>query len=145
MTAPAAEVVTTTTTVVERVTFRHMVGETLRWSFGRATPGIFWWTVSPIVDKRGEGISLTRLMAIAYTILVFHVVESTHVVGMNILWMVLAGYAVAFGKSTFTFLLTKMEMKATSSATESITANAADIIREIKGRRDPKAGVEPSP
>lgn len=107
------------------------------WFWIRCVPNVFWFFAYPFVDKRGEGLSLTRFMAISFVVLIFHVVESNgvHTISANTLWLALACFAVAFGKSTFTFLLSRMEMKAQNQTVETITTDTAKVIEAVRSRR----------
>lgn len=97
----------------------------------------FWFVLSLLVDKRGEGLSLTRFMAIAYTVLVFKAVVNNHPIGANTLWLALASFAVAFGKSTFTFLLTRASLR--SQTTQ------ADVTVAETVKKDVTLGYQPTP
>jgi hypothetical protein len=100
----------------------------------RAWPVRWWiWFTAPLVDGQ-DGLSLTRFLAIYFAIMVVHVVESTHTISPNALWVILAIFATAFGKSTFTFLLTKASIASQTSTTETTTTtiDPAAVITATK-------------
>src|SRR3954463_91783 len=95
----------------------------------------FW--LAPFVD-RYVGVSITRLIALYFAYLVGLSIRLSHgTVGANALWLGLASIAAAFGKSTFTFLLQRMELKSTSVQTDARSESISTVITE---RRDPSAG-----
>jgi hypothetical protein len=105
----------------------------------------FYWITAPFVDGQ-EGLSLTRFLAIYFAILVGHLVEHQHAITANTLWLALASIATAFGKSTFTFLLRRLEMR--SVIAQSDTTSETHVVTEqkvIEERRDPVLGIEPTP
>jgi len=89
----------------------------------------FVWLLAPLVD-RWHGLSLTRFLAIYFALLCGHTIEQTHSVSINVLWLALATIATAFGKSTFTFLLARMEHKA------SVSEVTVHTIQERRGNLD---------
>jgi hypothetical protein len=97
--------------------------------------------LAPVVDGY-KGISITRLMSIQFAVLVWVSVTQQLPVSMNTLWLALAAMAAAFGKSTFSFLLTRMQRSDTH--TEARTVNET-ITHTIQERRDTGAGFEATP
>lgn len=105
----------------------------------------FWFLFWPLTDKRGEGLSLTRILAAVFGYVDLHIMEITHSVSGNQLWLALACFAVAFGKSTFTFLLTRIALRSQSTQTD-VKAEITQTIRTISERRDAGGGLyEPAP
>lgn len=98
----------------------------------------FWFVMWPLTDKRGEGLSLTRILACLFSGLAVHVAEETHVITANTLWVILACFAVAFGKSTFTFLLTRISLR---SQTTQADVKVDATVRTITERRESGGGV----
>lgn len=113
------------------------------WLFTKVIPDVFWFFALPFVDKRGEGLSLTRFMVIATMVLIFHVVESPtgshNPITANIVWVLAMCFAVAFGKSTFTYLLSRWSRGDTTQTVDVVTTDTAKVIEAIKGRRDAAA------
>ena len=104
------------------------------WFWTKVVPDTFWFFTFLLVDKRGEGLSLTRFMAVAYTVLVFNAVLGNHSIGANVLWLALATFAVAFGKSTFTFLLARASLQSNTAQVD--TTAKIDVTETIKGREN---------
>jgi hypothetical protein len=115
------------------------------WFWTKVVPDVFWFFVFLFVDRRGEGLSLTRFMAIAFAALDCHIIERAHVVSANALWLALACFAVAFGKSTFEFLLRRGQQDNSGPAIdrddkevepvrkEGMLEKAIDKVEELKG------------
>lgn len=83
--------------------------------------------VFALVVDGWEGLSMTRFLAIYFASLVGYSVREQHgVISGNALWLALAAAAIAFGKSTFTFLLRRLSLVSTSADT---------TVREIVERR----------
>jgi hypothetical protein len=68
---------------------------------------------APIVDH-WKGPSITRILALYFAALVGYVIVSTRAISLNALWLSLASLAAAFGKSTFSFLLQRMQFAGTN-------------------------------
>lgn len=104
----------------------------------------FQWVTKPLCDHDGQP-SITRCLAIYYAILVGHSVEHnpTHELTTNALWLALASMSAAFGKSTFTFLLSKAQLAATSTQA-TITKYSTAVVEHIRSTRDKETG-EPGP
>lgn len=100
----------------------------------------FWFLFWPLTDKRGEGLSLTRILACAFGCEDLHIMETNHAVTANQLWLALACFAVAFGKSTFTFLLTRIQLR---SQTAQVDVKAA--VEQTVHVFDEARGFEPTP
>lgn len=106
------------------------------------------WITAPLVDGQ-EGLSLTRFLAIYFAYLCGQSVQlSNGRISINALWLALAAAAIAFGKSTFSFLLRRLEMRSLLSRSEEdseqrVTINSTQ--RVIQDRRDASAGIEPAP
>lgn len=92
----------------------------------------FRWLFAPLVDG-WHGLSLTRFLAIYFALLVGHLTEATHTLPANALWLSLAAIAAAFGKTTFTFLLSRMESRATVSQSDARTETISRVIQERRG------------
>lgn len=90
----------------------------------------FWWAI--LVDDY-KGISLTRIIAAFIMVLVGHEVF-VHEKGLTWIdfWMTLAAVATAFGKSVFTFLLTRVSLR---SLSEDKTEKVDVTLRQIQERR----------
>jgi len=105
--------------------------------------------VAPLTDKPTYELSLTKGLCITVQVLIVHVVEAKHTVSGTVLAMQIANFAVAFGKATFTFFLTKYEMKASIAERFSQENKNTNItthnVTEITQRRDPVAGFEATP
>ena len=99
------------------------------------------WVTAPFVDGQ-EGLSLTRILSVFYAVIVWHSVESEHGIGLNALWLALASIACAFGKSSFSFLLRRINLMA--EVRETSTRTTAES-RTIEERRDYDSQIEPSP
>lgn len=94
---------------------------------------------APFVDGQ-EGLSLTRFLAIYFAYLAgVSVQKSNGAISGNALLLCLISASIAFGKSTFTFLLHRWGVKA---AVADITQRSTVIVRE---ERDPQLGADPSP
>lgn len=113
-----------------------------------AISNTFWFLMSPIVDGRGEGLSLTRFLSIFFAILAFHTAEMEHSISTNLLILMITIFAVAFGKSMFSFLLTRLSISMGSNVGTTVATNiTADLtkIASILKQRDPVKGIDPSP
>lgn len=101
----------------------------------------FW--LAPLVDHY-QGLSITRLIAVFFAGLVgLSIYLQGGVVGANALWLGLASISAAFGKSTFTFLLTKAQL-ASQTTQSTVTTVSKEVVEHIRSTRD-KATGEPGP
>lgn len=109
---------------------------TLRWLLAA------WIFMSaPLVDGR-EGLSLTRFLSIYFASLVgYSVKEQKGVITLNALWLALASAAIAFGKSTFTFLLRRMAYRGEG---KQIDINTRSEIIERRVTRGDGEAFEPT-
>lgn len=97
---------------------------------------LFRFVFALVVDG-WEGLSMTRFLAMYFASLVGYSVRELHgVISGNALWLALAAAAIAFGKSTFTFLLRRISL--TSS---SVDVNVNATVREIQERRQAGGGL----
>lgn len=105
------------------------------------------WRRLPIVDRETGVLSITRIIALAVVAIVWHAIEDQHPISGTQLSALVTAAAIAFGKSTFSFWLTKMSFNATAADTTS-DAETRTIIdqttRTITERRDPALGIEPT-
>lgn len=124
-----------------------MFGILRRTEGGRRWPrtyAAFRWCTKPICDHDGAP-SITRCLAIYFAALVGHSVENhpQHEITTNALWLALASLSAAFGKSTFTFLLSKAQLVASSVQTNATTVSR-QVVETIRSTRDKETG-EPGP
>lgn len=111
-------------------------------------PGQWWitrvWVAAtiPVRDKPGMSLSLTKILAIYFAVLLWHMVETKHDFTGTQLGLALAIFAVAFGKSTFTYFLKRNEF--TTSIMQA-DVHVETENKEIIERRDPEHGIEPTP
>ena len=130
-------------TFAELMTRSYFVGRVWwLWFWTKVVPDVFWFFTFLLVDKRGEGLSLTRFMAVAYTVLVFNAVLGNHPIGANVLWLALATFAVAFGKSTFTFLLARASLQSNTAQVDTTAKIDATVTTVTK---DASLGWQPTP
>ncbi len=99
---------------------------------------------SPWRDDHKKAFSLTKILATIGMLLACYSVGTSHAITLNHLWLVLASYACAFGKSTFNFLLTKMQYSASRAEAEThvVVDETKRLITEVAARRDPVTGIE---
>ena len=110
----------------------------------RAWPVRYWfWITAPLVDGQ-EGLSLTRFLSIYFALLIGRLVIATHVLTANMLWLAIVCCAVAFGKSVFTFLLTRMTLQSGTQDTTTITGDVSKIIDSVAAARK-GLDYEPAP
>ncbi len=108
------------------------------WVWTKAVPDTFWFVVWPLVDKRGEGVSITRLLVVSYTVMLWHILESppsSHAITANMLWLALASVAAGFGKSTFSFFLSKVALQSATTVTETTHTDVAALVGAMRDRR----------
>lgn len=74
--------------------------------------------IAPLTDKPDYELSLTRLLALFFAALIWHMVEAGHSLSVTQLTLALAIFAVAFGKSTFTFFLARNDQKIAEATAE---------------------------
>lgn len=107
------------------------------WTESPCLKGGVWlcrWLTAPFVDGQ-EGLSLTRFISIYFAFLVGVSVEKQGgVITWTALWMAMISAAIAFGKSTFTFLLRRVQLGSVTS----------DVTQTIRRERDPALGVDPA-
>ncbi len=96
--------------------------------------------LAPFVDS-WEGLSMTRILALGGFWLVAVSVVREQPVPQGALWLYLACVAAAFGKATFSLLLTRAKLDAT------VTDTTTHIITETVARRaaSDHPGTEPTP
>lgn len=118
----------------------------------RSDPDGQWWitrtwiaATTPVRDKPGMSLSLTKLLAIYFAAFLWHVVETKHDFTGTQLGLALAIFAVAFGKSTFTFFLKRNEFRTAIAQADVHVETVHRDVKEIIERRDPDAGIEPTP
>lgn len=72
------------------------------------------FVMAPVTDKPDYDLSLTRLLAIYFALVIGHSIEQSpsHALSGTQLTLALATYAVAFGKATFTFFLARSRFNA---------------------------------
>lgn len=93
--------------------------------------------LAPVVDH-WYGVSLTRLIATAFTVLVMIVSLRTNHIGSGAVTLAIFAIATAFGKTVFTAALQRWGSKSISvdSKTEIDTTTKVDIsVREVVERR----------
>ncbi len=101
----------------------------------------FW--LAPLVDDY-RGLSITRVIALFFAGLVGVSITMQHgTVSVNALWLGLAAISAAFGKSTFTFLLTKAQL-ASQSTQSTVETVSREVIEHVRSTRDKTTG-EPGP
>jgi hypothetical protein len=114
------------------------------WRFGNRS-WRFWW--APLVDDY-KGISITRVIALLFAGFVgLSIDKQGGVVGANTLWLGLASISAAFGKSTFTFLLSRAEQKTQAveqTVNQTVRKVSHEVIERIQSTRDKSTG-EPGP
>lgn len=116
-----------------------------RWCDPRCfLPAIFWFLMSFLCDKGSKTISITRLLVVFFAGLDAYSVWASpgHGITANHLWLAITCIAAGFGKSTFTFLLQRLEMKTQQTVTENF--DMAAIINAVKARRA-NGVTEPTP
>lgn len=85
------------------------------------------WCCLPFVDTHSGAVSITRVIALYFAWVVGQSIHDSHgVVSLNTFWLALATLAAAFGKSTFGFLLQKVQIASTIAATEASTRTTTD-------------------
>lgn len=101
----------------------------------------FW--LAPLVDHY-QGISITRVIALFFAGMVGVSIVMQHgEIGANTLWLGLAAISAAFGKSTFTFLLSKAQL-ASATVQQTVTTVSRETVEHIRATRDTATG-EPGP
>jgi hypothetical protein len=98
----------------------------------------FWrFLLAPFVDE-WAGLSMTRILALGGFAVAARAIFLEKPVPQGALWLYLGAVAAAFGKSTFTLLLSRAQLTATVSET---------TTRQITERRDASdvPGTEPTP
>lgn len=88
---------------------------------------VWEFSMAPVVDDY-RGLSLTRIIAVFLMVLIGHEVF-VHEQGLTWIdfWIALAAIATAFGKSVFTFLLTRVSLR---SESRDITQKIDATIRQ---------------
>lgn len=111
---------------------------------GRATRTLWCRIIAPVTDKPHYELSLTKILAIAFAIVDIHVIEQSkdQLTWMHVLLAIVC-MGTAFGKSTFTFLLSRMQLQGSASAAFTRTEQVID--QTVTARRLPDLGFEPSP
>jgi hypothetical protein len=102
------------------------------------------WRRCPWVDRETGCMSITRSMAIYFAILVGHIVERTHDISWTAFLLALTAGAMAFGKSYFGQLLTRLTIGVAGTANTSLSV-VNETRRTIEERRDYDRGHEPTP
>jgi len=112
---------------------------------------------APLRDSHDLRFSLTKILAVYFALLDWHSVEktATHELSANQLWLAIVCIAAAFGKSTFNFLLKRLAMRSSLSASSETRTERRDenknvnvkidaTRRLIESKRDDETG-EPLP
>ncbi len=98
------------------------------------------WRRLPFVDGHTGDVSITRLIALYFAWLVGQsITMKTGELSLNVLWLALAAVSAAFGKSTFGFLLQRMQFRS-----ESVQVDVHQAT-EIIDRRKLDQGMEATP
>lgn len=85
------------------------------------------WCCLPFVDTHSGAVSITRVIALYFAWIVGTSIQQSHgAVSLNTFWLALATLAAAFGKSTFGFLLQKVQITSSIAATEASTRSTTD-------------------
>ena len=95
------------------------------------------FVLAPFTDE-WEGLSMTRILSLGGFFVMARAVVLEKPVPQGALWLYLGAVAAAFGKSTFTLLLTRANLSAAVSET---------TVRHITERREAAdvPGTEPTP
>lgn len=110
----------------------------------RVTRTLWCRVITPVTDKPNYELSLTKILSIAFATVDIHVIERSNdkLTWMHVLLAIVC-MATAFGKSTFTFLLRRLEVKGSAALIEQNVK--ATIDQTITARRLPDLGFEPTP
>lgn len=112
--------------------------------YGLAAPRRAWeFLLAPFVDSY-VGISITRLLAIFYALLIWHAVENAHVINNSALTLAIVTLAAAFGKSTFTFFLRRAEFKQSSTQSDATSTTIIDETKRLIDERRVEDGAAPT-
>jgi hypothetical protein len=79
------------------------------------------WRRLPVVDRSSGDLSLTRCLCVAYTALIWVAIVRKYNITWPMFWLSIAVLAAAFGKSTFGFFLTKVQLGTSVTETKAIT------------------------
>jgi hypothetical protein len=107
----------------------------------------FEFLLAPFVESY-HGLSLTRLVAILWAVIIAHAIEATHHIGAGEISFAIIVAAMIYGKKVFVPLATAVVQRVTlvaASVQQRIEQKIDSTSRVITERRDPERGFEPSP
>ena len=93
----------------------------LRWRFAH-------FMLAPLVDD-WRGLSLTRFVAIALIIILWHAIEGGHIISGNQVWFAVLAVSTAFGKASFELLLARQNF--TQTSTTDVKADLSKIVSTV--------------
>jgi len=108
----------------------------------------FRFVSAPLVDGNTGRMSITRILAFIDTAIAAHAIEAHHPISGTALWVLVMAMAAAFGKSTFGFFLTRLQMKTAVQQTDTKTDTHVTVDESIKvilDRRNADTGFEVTP